>query len=100
MTRLILLSFVIIAQQAANATLSGTVTDQLGAVVAGARITATHKATGIKRETVSSDEGFYILSNMTPGDYDLLVESKGFAKAAILSVPLKVGQTTTVKAQL
>ena len=30
MTRLILLSFVIIAQQAANATLTGTVTDQAG----------------------------------------------------------------------
>ncbi len=107
MTRLIVLCFVIIAahlpalsQQAANATLSGTITDQLGALVAGAQVTATHKATGIKRETVSNEDGYYVLSNMTPGDYDMLFDAKGFAKKATISVSLKVGQTATVNAQL
>ncbi|HSL54189.1 MAG TPA: carboxypeptidase-like regulatory domain-containing protein, partial [Pyrinomonadaceae bacterium] len=107
MTRLIVLCFVIISahlpaftQQAANATLSGTITDQLGALVAGAQVTATHKATGIKRETVSNEDGYYVLSNMTPGDYDMLFEAKGFAKKATISVSLKVGQTATVNAQL
>lgn len=107
MTRLMFLSVVILAlhltafaQQAANATLSGTVTDQMGAVVAGTQITATHKATGAKRETLSNEQGFYVLSNMAPGDYDLLFEAKGFAKAAITSVSLKVGQTATVNAQV
>lgn len=100
MTRLLLLSFVILVQQAANATLSGTVTDQVGAVIAGAKITATYKATGVKRETVSNDEGFYVLSNMTPGDYDLSFERTGFAKTGVFSVSLKVGQTTTVNSQL
>ncbi|HYV14315.1 MAG TPA: carboxypeptidase regulatory-like domain-containing protein [Pyrinomonadaceae bacterium] len=107
MTRLIFLSFVIIsahlttfAQQAANATLSGTVMDQTGAVIAGAQITATHKATGVKRETVSNEVGFYVFSNMTPGDYDVLFEAKGFSKQTTMAVPLKVGQTITVNAQL
>jgi Carboxypeptidase regulatory-like domain len=107
MTRLIFLSLLVIsahlttfAQQAANATLSGTVMDQLGAVVAGTQITATHKATGVKRETVSNEQGFYVLSNMTPGDYELLFEATGFAKKATISVSLKVGQTATVNAQL
>jgi hypothetical protein len=107
MARIAILSFVIlclpiaaISQQATNATLTGTVTDQLGAVVAGTQITATNKATGTRRETVSNDEGFYVLSNMTPGDYELLFEAKGFAKKATISVSLKVGQTATVNAQL
>src|SRR6185369_4701183 len=100
MTRLILLSFVFIAQQAANATLTGTVTDQAGAVIAGAQITATHKATCVKRETVSNDEGLYVLSNMTPGEYEVLFESKGFATKATKSVTLKVGQTATLNPQL
>jgi len=100
MTRLIILSFVIIAQQAANATLTGTITDQAGAVIAGAQITATHKATGVKRETVSNDQGFYVLSNMTPGEYEVLFESKGFATKATKSVTLKVGQTATLNPQL
>src|SRR6185369_15281503 len=107
MARLIVLSVVIIcaqlsvfSQQAANATLNGSITDQLGAVVAGTQVTATHKGTGVKRETVSNEQGFYVLSNMTPGDYDLSFEAKGFAKAAITSVSLKVGQTATVNAGL
>ncbi|HEU5131769.1 MAG TPA: carboxypeptidase-like regulatory domain-containing protein, partial [Pyrinomonadaceae bacterium] len=107
MTRFIFLSLMIIcvplsafSQQAANATLTGTITDQMSAVVAGAQVTATHKATGIKRETVSNDQGFYVLSNMTPGDYELLFEAKGFAKKATISMSLKVGQTATVNARL
>lgn len=107
MRRFLYLSLLIIclhlttfAQQAANATLSGTITDQLGAVVAGTQVTATHKGTGIKRETVSNEQGFYVLANMTPGDYELLFEAKGFAKKATVSVSLKVGQTATVNAQL
>jgi len=94
------LPIAVFSQQAANATLSGTITDQLGAVVAGTQVTVTHKGTGIKRETVSNDQGFYVLSNMTPGDYELLFEAQGFAKKATISVSLKVGQTATVNAQL
>src|SRR6185503_4668647 len=83
-------------QQAANATLTGTITDPHGAVVSGANITATLRATGIKRETVSNDDGLYVLSNMAPGEYDLRVEAKGFStKASKTAVSLKVGQTVT-----
>ncbi len=46
------------AQQVATATLSGRVTDPNGAVVAGAQITANHKATGLRRETTTNDEMF------------------------------------------
>src|SRR6185295_664562 len=85
---------------AANATLTGTITDQMGAVVAGVQVTATHKGTGIKREAISNEQGFYLLPNMTPGNYDLLFEAKGFTKATIMSVSLKVGQNSTVNAGL
>jgi hypothetical protein len=100
MARLILLSFVILAQQAANATLTGTVTDQMGAVIPDAQVTATNKATGVKRETISNESGLYVLSNMTPGDYDVILESKGFATKATKAVSLKVGQTVTLNARL
>ncbi len=43
----------VLGQQAANATFTGTVTDPTGAVVAGFRVAATQKATGIRRETVA-----------------------------------------------
>src|SRR5215213_1896820 len=107
MKRLAALSFVILylpivsfSQQAANATLTGTITDQMGAVIAGTKITVTQTATGVKRDAVSNDDGLYIFSNMTPGDYELMLEAKGFATKVTKSVPLKVGQTVTLNVQL
>jgi hypothetical protein len=95
MALLIFLSL-LIGQQAANATLTGTITDQLGAVVAGTKITATQIATGVKREAVSNESGLYIFSNMTPGEYELRLEATGFAPKVKKSVLLKVGQTVTL----
>src|SRR6185503_10310353 len=107
MKRLVLLSFVILclpilsfSQQAASATLSGTITDQLGALIAGTKITATQTATGIKRETVSNEDGLYVFSNMTPGEYELRLEARGFATKITKAVPLKVGQTLTLNVRL
>jgi Carboxypeptidase regulatory-like domain len=88
------------AQQAANATLTGTITDQMGAVVAGTKITATQTATGLTRDAVSNEVGFFVFSNMTPGDYELRFEAKGFAITIIKAVALQVGQTVTVNAVL
>src|SRR5215212_3448380 len=107
MRRLVFLSLMIISapiaglsQQAANATLNGTITDQMGAAVAGTKITATQIATGVTRDAVSNEVGFFVFSNMTPGDYDLSFIAKGFATTIIKFVALKVGQSVTVKAQL
>ena len=89
------------SQQAANATLTGIITDPHGAVVSGVSVTATHKATGVKRETVSNDDGLYVLSNLAPGDYELRIEAKGFTtKVSKTLVSLKVGETVTLNVPL
>lgn len=85
------------AQQAATATLRGTIVDPQGSVVAGAGVAATQKATGLKRETTSNDEGVYNLSNLPPGEYDLRFEAKGFTtKSSSSPVRLQVGQVVTL----
>lgn len=90
-----------LGQQAAKATLTGTVTDPNGAVVAGVNVIATHTATGIRRETVSNDEGLYVLTDLAPGNYEVRVEAKGFAtKSTKTPVPLQVGQTVTLNVPL
>jgi Carboxypeptidase regulatory-like domain len=90
-----------LAQQAANSTLTGTITDPHGAVVSGVSVTATQNTTGAKRETVSNDNGLYVFSNMAPGDYDLRIEAKGFTtKVSKTAVSLKVGQTVTLNVPL
>ena len=89
------------SQQAANATLTGTITDPQDAVVSGAIVTATHKATGVKRDTTTNDSGLYVLSNMPPGDYELKVVAQGFTtKVSNADISLKVGQTVTLNVTL
>ena len=107
MTRIAVLSFVILclpiavfSQQAANATLSGAVMDQMGAVIAGTKVTATQIATGVKREAVTNEDGLFVFSNMMPGDYELKLEANAFAVKVIKGVTLNVGQTVTLNVRL
>ena len=81
------------AQQSATGTLSGAVRDPNGALVTGAQIMVTQKATGIKRQAVTNDVGFFVITNLNPGVYELKVRAKGFADNVIPSVTLQVGQT-------
>jgi len=107
MTRLMFLSLLVISvpltvfsQQAANATLSGAVMDQMGAVIAGTKVTATQVATGVKREAVTNEDGLFVFSNMIPGDYELRLEANAFAVKVIKGVTLNVGQTVTLNVRL
>jgi outer membrane receptor protein involved in Fe transport len=88
------------AQQPA-ATLRGIVTDPNGAVVAGATVRVTQPATGATRETITNDEGAYVLSSLQPGEYEIRIEAQGFAaKISKIQVVLQVGQNVTVDATL
>lgn len=93
---LLALTAPVLAQQSAKATLTGTVTDPNGDVMSGVSVTATQIATGIRRETVSNDEGLYVLTDLPPGEYEVRVELKGFAtKTTTTPVSLRVGQAVT-----
>jgi Carboxypeptidase regulatory-like domain len=58
--------------------IQGTITDPSGAVVSGARITITNKATGQTVTQTTSTSGTYNSGALFPGDYTLKVEAKGF----------------------
>ncbi len=95
-----------------TASLSGTVTDQTGAVIPGAVITLTNEATQAKRNTTTNGTGQFSMTALLPGTYDVNVEAKGFqgseqhgivlnagADAGLPTVKLTVGsaaQTITV----
>jgi len=87
-------------QQAAKATLTGTVTDPNGAVIAGATVSARQTSTGIRRETVTNDRGVYVLTDLAPGEYEVRAEAKGFADHITTNLILQVGQTVTLNSQL
>jgi outer membrane receptor protein involved in Fe transport len=88
------------AQQSITATLSGRVTDTAGAVIVGVKATATQKATGAKRETVTNSEGLYGFTNLTPGEYELVFENSGFKKHLFQSYTIQVGQSLTRDLQM
>ncbi len=87
------------AQELGTAVLSGDVTDPQGAVVSGASASAEHKATGLRRTTLSGAAGLFVLNNLAPGLYEVRVEASGFAPF-VRQVRLEVGQQTDLRIHL
>jgi hypothetical protein len=48
------------------------------AAISGARVTATNQDTGASKDTVTSDQGFYRISELPPGRYTVTVTAAGF----------------------
>jgi hypothetical protein len=84
------------AQSASTAQISGAVVDPQGAVVPGAKVTATNVDTGLARSVNTTSTGNYVLPNLTPGTYDIKVEAKGFAQGSSKSLKLNVGDQRTL----
>src|SRR3954471_22655777 len=59
-------------------TIVGTVTDQSGAVVAGAKVTVTDPATAQSREETTNAQGYYVLPSLKPAPYDVSIAASGF----------------------
>src|SRR5688500_16497717 len=95
-----------VSAQTIRSTLTGAVTDPNGAIAAGVLVTATNVATNISATTKTNNDGLYTFTALTPGEYVVAVEHKGFkrsvqsgivlqiAQATRLDVPLEVGQIT------
>lgn len=87
--------------QATTGSIRGVVTDQSGAVVAGATVTAKNQATGVQTAPFrSTGEGIYNLPNLIPGTYTLTVESANFKRAVFTDIEVRVGQEVTIDAAL
>ncbi len=84
----------------ANSEITGIVTDQTGAVVAGADITVFDPTTGFTRATVSGPTGLYDIAGLNPGNYNLTVIAKGFEKFVQTGIVVNVSGTFRVDAKL
>src|SRR5499426_3189527 len=76
-------------------TLVGRVEDQAGAVVAGAKVSVTNKATGQERDVVTDADGAYAFRDLQVGVYDLKVTQSGFK--AYLKSAVNVALNNTVR---
>ena len=74
----------------------GRLADPSGAVLSGAKITATNDATGVNRSTQTNDSGDYVFPDLPVGTYSLTFDLTGFKKAVRHAVSLDVNQVITL----
>jgi hypothetical protein len=87
-----LMAGVVAHAQVTGATLSGTITDPSGGVVANATVSATNTATATTRNAMSDSAGLYTIANLVPGVYEVRVSLTGFSTAVQSNLALAVGQ--------
>src|SRR5262245_3279568 len=80
----------LVQAQVLYGTLVGRVEDQSGAVLRGARVTATNKDTGQQRETTTDESGSYAFRDLQTGIYELRVTQTGFKSYAKAGVSITI----------
>ena len=102
--RLVFLALVAMAASnsafAQNATITGTVIDSTGAVVAKASITVHNVNTNSDRTAESSGEGTYTVAQLPPGVYNITVSKDGFKTVDVSAITLTVDQNFTLNIKL
>ena len=78
------------AQNAATATVSGTISDAQGAVLAGALITLVDTTTNQERKSASKDAGQYQFLAVQPGVYSISITMAGFRQKFVRDVKVDV----------
>ena len=86
--------------QSTSATISGTITDESGAVIQGAQILLRNQATSTEQSTVSGDAGNFTIINIPPGVYFIRVGKTGFAAVEQTHLTLLVNQTAAITFRL
>src|SRR6476659_2709402 len=71
-----------------TSTLSGVVSDQSGAVIPGADVTAKNVATAQEFKTVTVENGTYSIPALDPGVYTVTVSLPGFKVALVTNVKI------------
>ena len=86
--------------QAINAQIEGTVTDSNGAAIPNAKITVANIGTGVTRNVVSDENGFYRVPLLPLGSYRVTAEAPNFKKLIREGITLTTGQAATIVMQL
>jgi len=96
-----LLTFVLVvlcaalSAQTPTGTITGTVTDESGAVVPNAKVTITNQATDFSRTVLANAEGLFSAPALLPGDYEVRCEQPGF-RVLVSRATIQAGSTVTV----
>ena len=98
---LLLLSAVgVMLAQSSSASLSGTVADPSGGVLAGALVQVERPATGAKLETTTGSDGSFTFPILAPGTYRISASQPGFNKGQIDALDLNVNDRRQINIKL
>ena len=88
------------AQVIVTGSLSGTITDQTGAVVPGAPVKIVSEETGATYNLTSNEAGVYFQAALTSGFYRVEVTAPGFRQAVMHKIKVDVGTPATANVGL
>ena len=80
--------------------ITGRVTDTAGAVVSGAKVTATNTSTNFTQSVTSDSSGEYHLLALTPGPYSVAIVMAGFQTFTTTGVDVKVNDQLRIDTTL
>src|SRR5215472_10127108 len=100
-----ILGFVVLAAaslwaQTFRGTILGTVTDQSGAVVAGAKVVVKNNGTGQERSAATSGDGSYSAPELPIGTYTVTITQTGFQTSVTTGVVVDLATERRVDAVL
>lgn len=82
--------------QTATGRIIGTVTDEQGAAIAGAKVTVTNTGTNVRSDTITNADGFYQVLQLPIGTYTVTAEHQGFSKAVTEAESLDINQALRI----
>jgi hypothetical protein len=74
------------------ASVTGVITDSTKAVLVGVSVTIRNTNTNIARTIVTNEDGFFTITELPPGPYELMIEKPGFETYRESKLVLETGQ--------
>src|ERR1017187_5722694 len=84
--------------QFASGSIGATVTDSTGAVIPAAKAVLKNEATGVIRETVTNNSGYFDFPSILPGTYTVTISSAGLRTSEQTGIVLTQGSTLRLPA--
>jgi hypothetical protein len=78
--------------QQSTGSIGGIVKDPQNTQVAGASVKVRNTDTNVENKVKTNNSGFYTVSGLLPGYYDLVVEAKGLASKVVKEIRIGVGK--------
>ncbi len=88
------------AAQSLYGSLIGTVSDESGAAIPGATVTATQTETNVSRSVTTGESGGYNLPNLLPGTYQIVVTAMGFQSFTARDIAVRQNLDLRVDAKM